>query len=213
MGLLIAAAVIASVPLTSHAEIGDIVKTDDVTKVITEQTKTATDETQQLVQVKTDDVRVKREDIQAKMAEKKAQIQDKLSNTRKDVCLKKEVKINQMIDTRATKAEQMLAKFDAINERLTSFVAQKHLTVENSAPMSLILPDAQAEATAMVAESKGLDFSCVDTSSSSPGKDITDMFADEKQALRDYQTALREYAGAVKDAAKKAEVTARKKEE
>lgn len=148
-----------------------------------------------------DEVAAKRKAIEDKIAGKRAAITEKLSGQRQEQCEKKETAINSLLDSRASAAQQHFDKFKAIQNKLTAFVTEKELNVENASALEVIMNDAAASAEAAVTAVSVIDFTCEDTSAIAPGGIVKEQVATAKQSLKDYRTAIKDYAVAVKAAA------------
>jgi len=156
---------------------------------------------QQFEQKRTEEIQSKRQAMEDRFAEKRAAIATKLSGERKQRCESKEAKINQMLDKRTAAAQRHFDTFKSIQDRLTTFVADKNLDVENAAALELIMNDAQTAAQAAITAASSVEFACKDADASSPGHIIMDEIVTAKQALKEYRQAVRDYAIAVKAAA------------
>ncbi len=155
---------------------------------------------QQFEQKRQDEIQNKRQEIENRVAEKRAAIAEKLSGERKLRCESREAGINQLLDNRTAAAQRHFDTFKSIQDRLTTFVANKNINVENAAALELIMNDAQTAAQAAITAVGGVDFVCKDADASSPGHIVMDEVVAAKEALKEYRQAIRDYAVAVRAA-------------
>lgn len=147
------------------------------------------------------EIEAKRLEIEQRIADRKAAIAEKLSGERAERCLERQDTINNILDNRTSAAQQHFDKFQAIQDKLVAFVADKELSVENANALEIIMDDKQTEAQAAIDAAGATNFDCMNTDANAPGKIVMEQVAAAKQALKGYRTAIKDYAVAVRTAA------------
>lgn len=199
MSLFVAAAAVLCCGQTSQA----LSLVDDLTQTVAARVQGVEGQDNQAARAaeKQAEIEARRQAIKQRIIDRRAAITEKLSGARADQCEKQEADINRAIDDRANAAEKHLGKFKAIQDKLTAFVAEKGLVIENARAHELILPGQESKAQAVIAELKAFEFDCSLASATAPGAITTEQVSEVKQALKDYRTAIKDYALAIRNAA------------
>jgi hypothetical protein len=150
-----------------------------------------------------EEVEAKRQAIEEKVAEKKEAITEKLSGKANERCEQREETINTVLENRVVAAQRHLENFEAIEAKLTKFVAYKNLDLENAGLVEAQLTTAATEVRAKINAIQAVSFACEEASAAAPGAIVKTQISDAKQALKDYRDAIKEYALAVKSAVAK----------
>lgn len=205
MSLFVAATAVLGSAQTSQA----LTFVDDFTQTVAARVQGTESQSDQAARAaeKQAEIEARRQAIKQRIADRRAAITEKLSGKRAEQCEQQEAAINRVIDERANAAERHFNKFKAIQNKLTAFVADKELTIDNARAHELIIPGQEVEAQAAINELKALDFECTLTDANTPGAIITEQVAAAKQALKDYRTAIKDYAVAIKSAIATQETT------
>ena len=200
VGLVLASTIVLGTSQTSHA----LHTVDTLTQSILGRAQQAEEQVQAAMDRKAQrqaEFDAKRQAIEQQIAERRAAVTEKLTGERAEKCEQQEVTINQTLDNRGTAAQRHFDKLKSLHEKLSAFVTEKELAVDNAAALELILGEKQDDAQATIDAVKALDFECTIADAHAPGMIVKDQFTEAKQALKDYRTAIKDYALAIRGAA------------
>ena len=174
------------------------------TELITESVKNTRDvirqRAEEAAKLRQEELESKKAELQSKLEQQKASVSEKLTGERMKRCLDKEADINRLVDSKHDIAVKHFEQFKAVQTKLTAYVDEGLLQVENGAALRVIMDDKQVIAESMVNALGGFEFSCEGTSNDQPGSILKQQVTGTKQVLRQYRDAVKQYADAVKQA-------------
>lgn len=143
----------------------------------------------------------KKEAVREKVQVMKEKVTEKLADKRLDQCLKRQDKINAIVQKRSEQAEKHLATFQKIEARVIEFYTTKNLTADDYATLLATVDEKEAAAIAAIAVTKETTFDCASTDATSPGSVVKELAKGQHAALKEYRTAIKDLIVGVKTSA------------
>ncbi len=147
-----------------------------------------------------DRIALKRAEIEKKFEAKKEESKARLEGKRLETCEKREVKINELIQSSSEKAGKKLAVFQKIEAGVQAFYEKKGLSAEGYNAAVANADEKEASAIAAIDAMTGLTYSCDDVDGTKPGQIVASAVQIRRDALKDYKSAVRELIVLVKQA-------------